>query len=300
MLFLLISGFSAVTFASGLVRFSIRSSGTDRFFYLYSPPGSKLHLPVLLAFHGGGGTALNAEKQYGFSVLANKYGYVVVYPQGMNKQWNDGRVAPAKGKAYDDVQFMKDILNRLPTLAPKADTSTVFSTGISNGGFFSIYLAYKQNNVIDAIAPVCASIPKDFENSFSLQRPVPLLLIAGTDDPLVKYKGGWVGFRNQDKGRGYSMPVEWTVNKWISMTGCSGKDVTEPVPDADRYDDCTAIKYTYQKDGKPFVVFVKVENGGHAWPGGTQYLPQGIIGKLCNDFSASEMIIGFFNSFRKE
>jgi polyhydroxybutyrate depolymerase len=284
--------------AQKLAEFNMTSAGVKRTFFVHVPESKKDHLPVLLAFHGGGGTALNAEKQFGFSELADQYGYIVVYPQGMNNQWNDGRTAPAKGEAFDDVQFVRDILGWLPSICIKADTSMVFITGISNGGFFSIFLAYQLNGIIDAVAPVCASIPRDLGNSFSLRRPVPLLLMAGTDDPLVKYQGGWVGFRNQDKGRGYSMPIEWTVNKWLKLTGTNPVPVISKIPDTDRADGCTATKYDYYRKGKPFVSFVKIENGGHAWPGGRQYLPQWVIGRLCNDFSASQMIIDFFNTFK--
>ena len=284
-------------YPSELSEFHITSSGIDRYFYLHSPPSSTKHYPVLLAFHGGGGTALNAEKQFGFSKLADEYGFVVIYPQGMNKQWNDGRAAPSKGEAYDDVQFVKDILISLPGICPQADTSQVFSTGMSNGGFFSFYLAYKLNGVITAIAPVCASIPKDLESSYMLPVPVPMLYIAGTADPLVKYKGGWVGFANEDKGRGYSMPVEWTLQRWLTMTGTPDKPVVSRIPDVDKNDGCEATKYSYYRNDKPFVEFIKVENGGHGWPGGRQYLPKALIGQLCNDFSASEMITRFFSLY---
>jgi polyhydroxybutyrate depolymerase len=285
---------SVQVYPGELSEFHISSSGIDRHFYLHSPDSANKRYPVLLAFHGGGGTALNAEKQFGFSQLADRYGFVVVYPQGMNKQWNDGRAAPSKGEAYDDVQFVRDILRHLPGICPQADTSQVFSTGMSNGGFFSFYLAYTLNGVIDAIAPVCASIPKDLESPYTLPVPIPMLYIAGTADPLVKYKGGWVGFANEDNGRGYSMPAEWTLHRWLVMTGTPDKPVVSKITDMDKNDGSTATKYSYYRNDKPFVEFIKVENGGHGWPGGRQYLPKVLIGQLCNDFSASEMIIRFF------
>ena len=286
--------------AARLTEYHILSSGLDRVFYLHIPAGSSAGKPVLMAFHGGGGTALNAEKQFDFSRLADQYGYILVCPQGINKQWNDGRLAPALGEANNDVQFIRDILSQLAVLAPSCDTTSLFCTGISNGGFFSIYLACRLNSIVKAVAPVCASIPRDLEHSFTLNQPVPLMLIAGTADPLVKYEGGWIGFRNRDAGRGYSMPIDWTLKRWIALSGCNSNPVIETMPDTDKTDGCSCTKYSYSKDGKAFIGFIKVQNGGHAWPGGLQNLPPWMVGKLCKDFSASEMIIGFFNNFRKK
>jgi polyhydroxybutyrate depolymerase len=42
------------------------------------------------------------------------------------------------------------------------------------------------------------------------------------------------------------------------------------------------------------VVFYQIENGGHTWPGGRQYLPKAVIGATTRAFDASEVIAQFF------
>ena len=42
------------------------------------------------------------------------------------------------------------------------------------------------------------------------------------------------------------------------------------------------------------VVFYQVDDGGHTWPGGPQYLPKAIIGPTTHAFGASEAIGQFF------
>jgi polyhydroxybutyrate depolymerase len=42
------------------------------------------------------------------------------------------------------------------------------------------------------------------------------------------------------------------------------------------------------------VVFYKIDNGGHTWPGAKQYLPKAIIGATTRAFDASEVIAQFF------
>jgi polyhydroxybutyrate depolymerase len=47
------------------------------------------------------------------------------------------------------------------------------------------------------------------------------------------------------------------------------------------------------------VVLLRVENGGHTWPGGPKYLPEGFIGRVCRDFDATAVIWEFFKSHAK-
>jgi len=43
------------------------------------------------------------------------------------------------------------------------------------------------------------------------------------------------------------------------------------------------------------VALYVVEGGGHAWPGGEQYLPDWVIGKTVRDIDATEIIWRFFD-----
>ena len=42
------------------------------------------------------------------------------------------------------------------------------------------------------------------------------------------------------------------------------------------------------------VVLITVTGGGHTWPGGPQYLPVSVVGPVCQDFDAGELIWQFF------
>jgi len=44
----------------------------------------------------------------------------------------------------------------------------------------------------------------------------------------------------------------------------------------------------------PRVVLVTIDGGGHTWPGGPQYLPRFMIGRVCRDLDASDLIWDFF------
>ncbi|MDP4262473.1 MAG: esterase, partial [Bacteroidota bacterium] len=131
---------------------------------------------------------------------------------------------------------------------------------------------------------------------FYPSRPISVLIMNGTGDPLVPYNGGSVG--NKLTGsRGNCTSTDSTLKRYITVDKTSATPVIENLPDNDKSDKCTAIKYTYSGGrGGTKVCLVKVINGGHALPGGSQYLPKMIIGRACQDFEGNEMIWEFFKS----
>ncbi|MDD5361459.1 MAG: PHB depolymerase family esterase [Ignavibacteria bacterium] len=276
---------------------NITVDGTNRKYILHIPETNTLiyKLPLLIVLHGHGGNGKQIMKETGFNEISDRERFIAVYPYGINKGWNDGREISTESTKYDDVKFISRIIDT--TFAEfEIDTSRIFVTGMSNGGFLSIYLAYKLNSRILAAAPVCANIPERIKDEYTFAKPVSVMLINGTEDPLVKYEGGKVGF-GLTKGRGYSISTDETVKIFVSLDKCNPVPVTEEIPDKDEEDDCYAQKYIYKGgNGNTDVVLVKVINGGHSYPGGTQYLPKFIVGNICMDFKASELIWKFFNS----
>ncbi|HSY75610.1 MAG TPA: hypothetical protein VK890_02065, partial [Bacteroidia bacterium] len=183
----------------------------------------------------------------------------------------------------------------------KGDSTRVFATGISRGGKFSLYLAYGLNKRLKAIAPVCASIPRDMKADYHFDKPIPVLLINGTADPLVNYNGGYGKLNVGDKiGIGFDvLPTEELVSKLVSINNCDSTAIITNMPDSVKGDGCTAIKYYYKSNKAP-VEFIKIIGGGHTWPGGFQYLPKFVIGNVCKDFSAANEIFNFFISVTKQ
>ena len=57
----------------------------------FAPKGFDKPLPAVLAFHGGGSNARQMEQYTRFNDLAAKAGFLVVYPEAVDGNWNDGR-----------------------------------------------------------------------------------------------------------------------------------------------------------------------------------------------------------------
>jgi polyhydroxybutyrate depolymerase len=124
-------------------------------------------------------------------------------------------------------------------------------------------------------------------------RPISLLVIAGTHDPLVPYQGGEIGF---ERGRkvGRVISAAETIRSWAAFNQCpAGVTVTEP--DTDPHDGTRVRRETRGpcQDGSEVILYT-VEGGGHTWPGGQQYLPERFVGRTSKDIDASDVIWAFF------
>ena len=270
----------------------------ERTYLVHVPASYSEQKPAALifVFHGGGGEAKTSGKFTGFSELSDKEGFIVVYPQGVDKSWNDGRNSTkitAQREHVDDIGFVTALLDHLEHQY-SIDPKRIYATGPSNGGFFSNRVGAELSDRFAAIAPVIGLMACPVAENFKPRQPVSVLAINGTEDPLVPYNGGDVKLMGMG-GRGSGISALDTVKKWADHDGCKKDPVNTELPDTDP-NDGTRVKISTWSGGKDNteVVFYTIEGGGHTWPGGTQYLPQRVIGKVCRDFNATQVIWKFF------
>jgi polyhydroxybutyrate depolymerase len=259
---------------------------------------------LVFVLHGGGGTAEGMERTLtlgGFNQLADQYHFIVVYPDGIEKNWNDGRKNvsdPAHEQNIDDVGFFKALIENL-TVEFRIDPHRIFATGISNGAMMSYRLAFEIPDKIAAIAPVAGAIPTDVLAYNISQVPVSVCVISGTHDPLVPWEGGLVG--TPRKPRGTVISVQDSVLFWVMHNNCSTLPNSTVLPDIDPTDRTWVQQDVYSMGrNNTEVVLYTIYNGGHTWPDGYQYLPKALIGRTCRDINANSVIWDFFSSHPKE
>ncbi|MEW6277892.1 MAG: PHB depolymerase family esterase [Candidatus Eremiobacterota bacterium] len=277
---------------------SITVDGRERTYHVKipspMPPGK---LPLVIVLHGGGGNGRQMARFAGFSDLADERGFFAVYPDAYERNWNDGRQdvdAAAFRENVDDLAFLTAMLDSLLKEHP-IDPARVYATGPSNGGIMSHYLAANRADRIAAIAPVIGGIADPFCDRFAPSRPVPVLIVQGTEDPLVPYDGGAVSLGKRQRGKVVS--TDRTVSLWKGVNGCFGEPEVSQVEDRDPSDGCSVTRYAWKGTGADVELY-RVDGGGHTWPGGRQYLPVGMIGRVCRDFNATEVIWEFFSRSR--
>ena len=286
----------------GTVARTVKVGDLNRTYYLHVPaklPTDK-PAPLVLMFHGGGGMPAFAERESKFSELADREGFLVVYPEGIGKSWNDGRndkVIAAQRDKVDDLAFVAALIDDVAK-DHKLDAKRVFSTGISNGAIFSHHLAANLSSRIAAIAPVVGGLAEASRDKFQPEKPVAVLILQGTDDPLVPYDGGDINALGSK--RSGIIATDDAVKKWVEHNGCQREAVTEELAYKDSKDGCRVKKFTYAKgrDGTEVVLY-RIEGGGHTWPNGMQYLPERLIGRVCRDINGTEVIWEFFKSHPK-
>jgi len=265
-----------------------------RTYLLHVPPHlAKSGAALILVFHGRGGDGVGMERLTGFSALADRAGFVVAYPNGLNRSWNDGRAIPAATRhrsAADDVGFASLLIDSL-TAEFHLDPRRVYATGFSNGAGFTQYLGARLATRLAAIASVSGGLAARAARDFAPAEPLSVFIMQGTEDPLVAYGGGPVA-----AGRfGRELGADSTALLWEDADGIRARAATGELPDTDPDDGCR-VSYRRWSGGRrdTEIWLYTLEGGGHTWPGGPQYLPVRYIGRVCRDFDATFAIWDFF------
>jgi len=251
--------------------------------------------PVLIALHGGGGGMGGAQfaSGTGLAVEGAARGYVVLAPDALGANWNDGR--PEISAGIDDVGFIRAMIADVGGRAG-VDTARTFATGASNGGLMSYRLACEGGGAFRAVAPVIANMGSALIARCRPQGNVSLFMIPGTADRLMPYGGGGVaaGLGN----RGTIVSSDRTLDFWRTAMGCAG------APRAERLDpvqDETQVAITRYEGcrGGAIVQRWTVEGGGHTWPGragARRGFRVRLTGVTATEFSATQVILDFFDA----
>lgn len=317
---------TSALFAGGSQAQSFQPTGTVHTFDLNGVQRSyRLHIPtsltdrgdkhpLVMCLHGGGSDAAMMSKA-GWSELADKDGFLVVYPEGLNGRWNDGRKVRKHAEqdaVTDDVDFLIQLLDHLIQEEP-VDSSQVYLVGISNGGFMTQRLAVEHTGKFAAVALKIASLQESYVKGplkFEPKAPISVLFMNGTEDPFMPYEGGkltpnmtprLVDSATFDFGQGSAIPTMDAVHRWVIENQLAVEEVVvKTLPDKNPNDGCQVHHHRWANEDESIVVeLYKIEGGGHTIPGGTQYLPERIIGPVCHDMNGIKVTWDFFRSKRR-
>jgi polyhydroxybutyrate depolymerase len=277
---------SAITFSqSRQIEENMMVDSIKRSFVTYVPAinNKDYKMPLIISLHGGFASPKGQFHLADFRPIADKDQFVVICPASKHI-WHDGK----NTRGIDDVKFMDQLI----TYAIKTyhiDAERVYVTGISNGGFMTSRLACQLYKRIAAIAVVAASL--DVNEGYDLQKPMPVIYMHGTKDKIVSYNGGKMF------GRAIYSQKE-IIQKWVKLDGCNPEPVITNLPDTAR-DSTSIVKEEYINPANGLkVVGYTINNGGHTWPGGWQYMPQFIVGKTTRNLNACQVIWDFFKAYK--
>jgi polyhydroxybutyrate depolymerase len=266
---------------------TIKIGGVDRSYVYQIPQNLRRAAPLLLVLHGGLGTGRGMAGLSKFAALADEKGFIAVFPDGLNRQWNDGRGLTDT----DDMAFL-GVLIDLFVARNNADPRRIYATGISNGGMMSFRLACELPKRIAAIGVIAANLPRALVEICSSGPPVPVMIIDGTEDKLMPWAGGEIIGE-----RGAVLSATATAQAFTLRIG-SPVETVEPLPSFANADPTRVKRHRWKTGSGAEVVLYEVEGGGHTWPGGAQYLPEAVIGRTSRQIDASREIIEFLLRFR--
>ena len=257
----------------GDYEFSLTHDGLSRRYLVHVPPGTQGDLPVVLAFHGGGGNARQFRDENGINEVSDGGGFIAVHPDGAGPinnlflTWNAGPTCCgwALENQSDDVGFIAAVIDELSERT-RIDRTRIYATGHSNGAMMAYRLAAERADLVAAIVPVAGALTT---NSFTPSERVAVLHIHSVDDPRALYDGGLgppfpiTGVRTEHR------PVLAGLEAWASFNLCDSElsEVeSQQGTGGNQGQSATRLEFDGCSLGGD-VVHLRLTGVGHAWPG---------------------------------
>lgn len=172
----------------GFVERTWTIEGVKRTALVRLPADSQAPAAVVFCWHGHGGNSAQAIRSWGYDKIDKAS--ILVFPQGLptvtplvDKEGRWPGWQPAVGTEGDrDLKLFDAILQDLKK-ERTIDARRVYSMGHSNGAAFSYVLWQARPDVLAAIGSVAGSLTVKARDL----PPMPVIHVAGENDPLVKY-----------------------------------------------------------------------------------------------------------------
>jgi polyhydroxybutyrate depolymerase len=283
-----------------LTKGTITVGGLTRTYLTYAPRGLAKGAPLVLVMHGAGenGARIRIETGYGFERIADERGFAVVYPNAYEGYWDvctvTGKVS-ANGLHIDDVGFLTAMVDKLVSEIG-VDPGRVFAAGSSLGGFMAFRLALEAPSRFRAVAAVSANVPtpENFKCKPTGQGTPSVMIMNGTDDPLVPFDGGSVSlfglFYKLGKVRSSRESGQYFADL-NHITGTPERNET-PVADGVRVE-----QVLWRNDSTAEVELVAVHGGGHGIPQPYRRHPR-LLGPSPTEPNGPAVIWAFFERQR--
>ena len=241
---------------------SFKVKNQERRAILVNAPSDGIKRPVVIALHGGQGSAEVMRANSRFDPVAKANDFMVVYAEGTDfggkrYAWNTGFLLRRQVRDADDITYFDTLIDKLIN-EHGADPQRIYMTGGSNGGMMTFVYAVQRAEKLAAIAPVVASM-FSFDKKPSV--PLPILIINGGKDQEVPLEGGMS--RNPLVRRAQDAPykpLQEVVQFWVNVN----RSQTEAK--IVREGSVTTNVYAATPDGAA-TEYIVDSNGGHGWPG---------------------------------
>lgn len=294
-------------YPAGLSDQTLTVAGVVRQYRVHVPTGLTTPKAIVLVLHGGGGEGLNVTNagQHPLSVfrsVADREGFVVVYPGGLpardaegNVGWVDCRADNLVASNADDVGFLAAVIERVRG-DYKLPLTRVFMAGGSNGAQMTHAFAFQRADLVAAVATSAGSLPQSplpGGCSTGPSRPLPILIAHGTADTQMPWAGGCVANIGGACNRGRVVSAEATRDRWLQINGLSTVTPSQSVVELDDTDGGPARRFDYA--GANPVQWWRLDGAGHTVSSRTVTIPSNALSGVQNrDIEFAEVAWAFF------
>jgi polyhydroxybutyrate depolymerase len=283
--------------SSTIQKTDIRCRGMTREVLFYAPQHRPEPAPLVIALHASmqTGRMMRVSTGYQFERLADEHGFVVVYPNGYGRHWNDCRKRAlylARQHDVDEEGFILAMIDHFQgTLG--IDPTRVFAVGYSNGAHLVYRLALEMPDHITAVAAIAANLPTD-ENCDCVKsgRPIPIMIMNGTSDPINPYRGGTVSIFGLGS-RGAVLSARESADYFARVNGHREDPRLTRILDGRGRSSKSVELLDWRDEGKPDVTLVTIQGGGHVVPQPLYSAPL-LMGRTSHLINGPEEIWRFF------
>lgn len=278
---------------------TIDHNGNERTYLLHVPStyDGETAVPVVFMLHGRGSTGEEMGFSTDMSRIAGEEGFIVVYPDGVDAEWNYFQSIGYENDETDDVGFIHALVEEIASTY-NVDRERIYAAGLSNGGFMSYRLACEPDSPFAAYAAVAATAYSGLASLCDLTNPVPVLFMHGTADEIVPWDGASEDISSEETFyRSYSATDNFAF--WATHNRCSTDvESTRIEPRGDSPGTSVMIIDAQDCATDSAVKFYTIINGGHTWPGTIwEGAPVDVVGLVNLDISADEEIWTFFSNY---
>ena len=272
----------------------VTKDGRTRTYVLHLPAGyaPNKSYPLVLLFHGGYGSGAHFLAMTQFGAKADKEGFIVVAPDGIDRHWNEGK-GTGNG-TIDDVGFVRQLIRNLESRLA-IDQKRIYATGFSNGGEFASRLGCELSDTLAAIGSAAGPLAANLLASCS-PGAIAVIGIQGAADPLAPLAGGESGGGFAGAKGGAVASTAQTMKLWATADRCNVNPNVANIPPSVN-DGTRVVKYSYSGCAAgTSVVYYVVQGMGHDWPPEQGALARRMNSSTSHNINATDAMWAFFNA----
>jgi len=283
-------------------RLSVVSHGEERWATVDRPARTGVgRRPLLIVLHAALFSGDLARDELDLPARADRAGVVVAFPDAEGLVWNDGSLSRELPRAFapasDDLAFIDALITKL-VADGTVDPDEVHLAGISSGGMMALRYACSRADRLASVAVFLATMPLEADQECRPTRPLSLLMVAGTDDPVIRWTGevmlGGMAFLQQ------RMSVPGSFDFWRRANRCTGLEPARQLPRLGRTAEPSVLLHAASGcAGRVNTVLYEVRGGGHRVSVGDDWTPLRLLGRATPDIEPGALLLDFVLNARR-